>query len=191
MNRQDIVNKIKNKKVQDYTLTIVFFVIFSFFVFFAIRPNLLTAFNLRKELAELRLKDKQFEDTIIKIVEYQSILEQNRDRFYLLEEALPQSPQVYKVIDDVRKTASSSSMVASRINVEEIPIQTTQKNSNRKSYVVTMDAAGTTSQLRGFLATLTNQRRLKSIKNLDIARDENNPSSNQFKLRFIIEGFYL
>lgn len=188
MNRKDIVEKIKNKKVQDYTLTIIFFVIFAFFVFFAIRPNVLTAFNLRKELAELRLKDRQFEDTILKIVEYQSILAQNRDSFYLLDEALPASPQVYKVVDDVRQSASASSIVASRINVEEINLQGGKKSTTMKSYVITLDASADTKDLKAFIANLSNQRRLKSIKNLDITLDEN---TSKYRVRFIVEGFYL
>lgn len=190
MNRKDIVDKIKDKKVQDYTLTIVFFIMFAFFVFFAIRPNILTAFNLRKELSELRLKDKQFEDTILKIVEYQSILAANRDNFFLLDEALPETPQIYKVIDDVRKTASASSVIASRINVEEINLQGLKKNPRKKSYIVTMDATASTQELKLFIKNLSTQRRLKTIKNLDITRDDK-AEGQKYNVQFVVEGFYL
>ena len=191
MNRKDLVEKIKDKKVQDYSLTIIFFILFAFFVFFAIRPNVLTAFNLRKELAELRLKDKQFEDTILKIIEYQTILSANRDNFYLLDEALPKTPQVYKVIDDVSETASASSVITTRISAEEIPIFGEKNNVRMKSYAVTMSASASTDSLKAFIVNLPKQRRLKSIKNLDITRDAKSGDGSKYNVRFIIEGYYL
>lgn len=190
MTKKEFLDRVRDKKVQDYTLTIIFFLLFAFFVFFAIRPNLLTAFNLRRELAELRLKDKQFEDTILKIVEYQATLANNRDNFYLLDEALPQQPQIYKVVDDIRKTASESSMVATRINVEEVDVQNVKKNNRIKSYAVSLDTAGSSQDLKNFINNLYQQRRLKYIRDLDIARNVDNPEG-KYIVRFTLEGLYL
>ena len=55
MDRKKILELLKQKQVQDYTFSIAFFLVFSFFVIFAIRPNLITAFSLQKELEELKL----------------------------------------------------------------------------------------------------------------------------------------
>ncbi|GAB4219079.1 MAG: hypothetical protein Fur009_3420 [Candidatus Microgenomates bacterium] len=48
MNKVDLKN-IFTKKVQDYTYVILFLLIFSIFIIFAINPSLKTAFSLTKE----------------------------------------------------------------------------------------------------------------------------------------------
>ena len=83
MNKDKILALLKDKKTQDYTFQFFFFVIFAVFVVVAIRPNLITAFNLQKELQDVKLNNKVAEEVIQQIVNYQSVIESERDKLLL------------------------------------------------------------------------------------------------------------
>src|SRR5215207_9426051 len=103
---KNVTSLLQDQKVKNYSFSIGFFIVFSIFLYFAIRPNLITAFNLQKELQDLKLKNREYEEKILQIVNYQTTIEENRDRFVLLEEAIPPSPNVVKVVEDIKKSAS-------------------------------------------------------------------------------------
>jgi Tfp pilus assembly protein PilO len=190
MTRKEFIDKItKNKKVKDYTLTIFFFLIFAFFVFFAIRPNIVTAFNLQKELQDLKVKDRKYEQTLFNIVNYQAVLETNRDNFFLLDEAVPSNPQVYKVIDDLRVSASASGVLTSRFDVSEVQLTKDKKQRKMQAYKISLETTSDINQVKGFIENFMSQRRLKTIDSLSITPD--NRTENSFKIQMIIEGYYL
>ncbi len=190
MTRKEFIDKItKNKKVKDYTLTIFFFLIFAFFVFFAIRPNIVTAFNLQKELQDLKVKDRKYEQTLFNIVNYQAVLETNRDNFFLLDEAVPGNPQVYKVIDDLRVSASASGVLTSRFDVSEVQLTKDKKRRKMQAYKISLETTSDINQVKGFIENFMSQRRLKTIESLSITPD--NRTDNRFKIQMIVEGYYL
>ncbi|HRN69696.1 MAG TPA: hypothetical protein PLS49_00800, partial [Candidatus Woesebacteria bacterium] len=120
IDRTKITSLILEEKVQNYSFSIGFLLIFSLFVYFAIRPNLVTAFNLEKEKQDLRLQNRKYEEQILQIVNYQSTIEEYRDKLYLLDEAVPSSPAVTKIINDVKKSASESGILLTSVTVDEI-----------------------------------------------------------------------
>lgn len=211
MNKNDILSKVLNKKVQDYSFLVFFFLIFAVFVFFAIRPNLLTAFRLQSELEELRFQDQQYERIILNIVEYQSILEQTRESFYLLEEAIPQSPEIYDMVNEIRKAASDSGIIIRNLKVSQVVLkddgtQGNKKNSNapaarkttgkkteeNKSYKVEFDIESNMTDTRNLLARTFNQRRLKLIKKMAMSTSQQVATTSAvFRVTLEVEGYYL
>lgn len=123
MNKERILVMLKDKKVQNYSYHIFFFLAFSFFVIFAIQPNLSTAFRLQKELQDLRLENKKSEEVILQIVNYQSLMEEYRDSLYVLDEALPSTPELASAIEDVSKIASESGLILQSMTVESISLK--------------------------------------------------------------------
>ena len=77
----------------------------------------------RKELQELKLQNKKSEETILQIVNYQSLLEQYRDSLYVLDEAIPTSPELAKVIAEITKTATDSGLTINSLDVESIVLK--------------------------------------------------------------------
>lgn len=194
MDRSFLINRINNKRVKDYSFTIGFFVVFSFFVIFAIRPNLTTAFNLEKELAQLREVDKNYEDAIIQIVSLQSIMEQNRDKFYLLDDAIPARPRVNKVIDDVSISASQAGVTIKKMNVSEVSLKENQTKNDKQSFRIAVDMADDFGKAESFIETLLSQRRLKTVHNISIKKDDltvGSSSSAVLKIQMEIDGYYL
>lgn len=184
--------QILNKKLLDYGFIIAFFLIFSFFIFFAIKPNLETAFKLQKELEELRKIDDNYNEAIDTILKVQSALEGHRDDVPLLNQALPPNPQVNKIIADIQSSASSSGIPLTRLNVQEVPIKTPSLDKNMKNYIITFESTSEFDSVQRFVAGFLSQRRLKLINNLELSKDAQVGSeSAQLRVAFEIEGFYL
>lgn len=192
MDRKKILDQFKDQKIQNYSYNIFFFLVFAFFVGFAIRPNLTTAFNLQKELQDLKLKSQEYEAEIQQIVDYQTKVEQYRDQFYLLDEAVPKTPAVAKVLEDIRQSATDSGVILTSIAVDEIIIKSEEKQASLKSFGLTLNVESEFTTLQNFLSTLLNQRRIKSIDNLQVTKlEKEGGTSNLFTITMIVKGAYL
>ena len=192
MDRKKILDQFKDQKIQNYSYNIFFFLIFAFFVGFAIRPNLMTAFNLQKELQDLKLKSQEYEAEIQQIVDYQTKVEQYRDQFYLLDEAVPKTPAIAKVLEDIRQSATDSGVILTSIAVEEVSIKTEEKQNSLKSFGVNIIVESEIAMLENFLNTLLNQRRIKIIDDISVTKVQLEEGiSNRFTITMIVKGTYL
>lgn len=192
MNKKALLAKILNKRVKDYSFAISFFLIFSFFVFFAIRPSLSTIFSLRKELADLRKIDSNYEKGIITVITVQSDIEKYRGDFYLLDEAVPSQLAATKVVEDLRRSASETGMIIKKINFSELPLKEKQKKKELKSYIVVIDTDDNFVNVKKFIEDILIQRRLKTIKSLTIGRDvKESSASGVLKIKIELDSYYL
>ena len=64
INLKKIIRTLGDKKVRDYIYISIFFILFSIFIFFAIKPALTTAFSLKKEEEELKEKNLIYQKAI-------------------------------------------------------------------------------------------------------------------------------
>lgn len=195
LDRKKIIALLQDKKMQHYGFLIVFFIIFSFFVIFAIRPNLLTAFNLQKELQDLKLQNREFESKIQKIVSYQTFLETYREDLPLLDEAVPQSPEIAKVMEDVRQSATDSSVLIRTLKVESVDYKAKSKGPELQTFSINADAEATSENLRAFFDRLLAQRRLKSLDFIDISKSDftgdQSSDINIYKMNIVVSSNYL
>lgn len=198
MNRSKLAESLTNKRVKDYSFTIAFFFIFSFFILFAIRPNLVTVFSLQKQLGDLQLLDSNYENAILRIVQLQSMIESNRNNLFLLDQALPQTPQVNKVVDDLNNSASSSGVLIKKIDIGEVNLRVDKSKQEVKSFAVNIETTSDFDRVRQFIDMFLHQRRLKTMKNLSIIKES--PDNSLFgvsssaatlKIKLEVDGFYL
>lgn len=187
MDRKKLIALFHEKRVQDYSFTIFFFLFFSIFLVFAIRPNILTAFNLQRELKELDLKNKEAENVILQIVNYQSVMENYRDKLPLLDEAIPSSPGLAKAIEDVRSTASASGLLVSEMTVESVEFTDKRGNGELQTFQILVNAEGGTVDLNSFISTILKQRRLKMFESVEISAE----SESATKITLTIKTYYL
>ena len=208
MNREELLAKILNKRVKDYSFPIVFFIIFSVFIFFAIRPNLVTAFSLQRELEELRIQDEQYEQVILNIVNYQTVIEKTRDDIPLLQQAIPDSPEIFAMVNDIKNGASESGIIISDLNISDVTLKEGKKVADpnapppppkpsgtpeeNKKYTVNFQVQSNFSEIKSFIQHLLDQRRMKIIEHLDIVTaGETGTQSATFNISFIVDGYYL
>jgi Tfp pilus assembly protein PilO len=121
----------------------------------------------------------------------QAFLEEARDKLPLLSSALPEGPNVNKVLNDIQ-TAASDSVRLDKISVQEISL-VESKTKVKKSFVVQAETASNFSQVVNFTRALQNQRRLKNIKiiSIDAAGGSEATGSGNLNIKIEVEGFYL
>jgi len=192
MNLEKIKKKIVGKKFQDYSYSIFFFLTFSFFLLFVIRPNLINVFSLHEELAHLNLLDKNYENVIKKILEIQSFIETNRSDLYILDQSLASSPQINKILDDITINASESGLIINQMSISSIDLKRNVVNSDKKSFTINIGAIGNFYQISKFKAALENGRRLKVVKNLQLVKnDQESSQSANLQIKLTVVSFYL
>lgn len=185
-----ISKDIFSKKVTDYTFAILFFLIFSIFIVFAIRPSLTTVFSLKKEEADLKKIDSLYEERILSVVVIQSQMEENRDYLPLLNQAISSSPQVNKMIDDIKEAADKNSFLIKKATVSDVNLFTSNKK-NLETVKASVEATASFEEFLRFMESLFAQRRLKTIKKIAIASDTESTTSAQLKITLDVEGYYL
>ncbi len=180
------------KKREDYVSLSLFFIIFSVFVVFIIRPSLTEAFALKKEEADLRQLDKRLGQAIVNILSMQRQLEEHRDNLPLLAEAIPNQPKINKIISDISEAEKESSAVLEKINVEEISLTNKSSEKKRQVIVLKLEISSTYEQAIQFIINTFNQRRIKSIQRIQIQK-ESNQATDSANLHFTVEleGYYL
>lgn len=192
MDKTEILEKIFTKKNKDYTYIILFFLIFSFFVFFAIRPNLLSVFSANSEIKKLRGTNQIYEDQIMKIIDIQSLLEATRKDLPLINETLPYHPQVNKIISDLEKLLNKNKMETLKMNILNIELKDAKKDNNLlKKIGVEMELKGSFNDMRTLIKDIENQRRLKLIKEINIKNSEESSGAAQLNIQLEIESYYL
>lgn len=192
INRSELLNKLASRRIKDYSFTILFFFIFSFFLMFAIRPNLVTVFTLQKQLSDLQELDRNYENVILNIVNLQTLLEQNRDNFYLLDQSLPVNPQVNKIIDDLNKSASESGIRVKKIDMGEVNLKQDVRRKEMRSFTVNIETDSGFDNVNEFINSFLQQRRLKMLKNLSIIKEnKDGTTSAKLKIKLEVEGYFL
>lgn len=182
---------ITSRKVKDYTYLIIFFLIFSFFVFFAIRPSLITAYSLTKEQQELQKINQSYEKAIIDITDLQRQLQLSQDKLDLLSESLPERPGLDKLITDIQESGERNSIVVRRIDVENISLS---KNSTKSvsNVEISLAISSEFGDLNNFIKDLSNQRRIKAVKKIEIIKGEQIATvGGTLNAELTLYGYYL
>lgn len=192
MNRESIIKKLTSQKAKDYTYAIIFFLTFSFFIFFVIRPNLVNVFALQEELGRLHILDTGYENVIKKIINIQTFLETNRSDLYLLDQAISSSPQINKLIQDIEDAASSTGLVITQANVSRVNLKNNAPVKERNILTINLATHAGFGEVKTFLTYLSVQRRLKTLKSIILEKDEKSSSSSAvLNIKIDLEGYYL
>jgi len=187
-----IKKDIFSKKVQDYTFSVLFFLIFSFSIFFIIRPTLTTLFSLKKQVKDLEELNQFYDQKIVMIAQVQQFLENNREKLPLLKEAIPDKPNLAKVVDDLNKVSSESGFLFKKIDMGETSLKV--KEAKEKKYnqlVLTVEGEGDFPQIINFLEEFLKQRRLKMVEKLIITQNKESSPSGLLKVEMKISASYL
>ena len=192
MDKESLIKQFTSKKAKDYTYAIIFFLIFSFFIFFVIRPNLVNVFSLQEELGKLQIMDTGYENVIKKIINIQTFLETNRSDLYLLDQAVSSTPQINKLVQDIETAASASGIIVTQINISKIDLKYKTVRTKKNILTVNIATHAGFGEAREFVDNLITERRLKTLKSITLDRSEKSASSSaELDIKIDLEGYYL
>ena len=192
MDRESLKKQLTSGKIKDYSYAVIFFLTFSFFTFFVIRPNLVNVFSLQEELGRLHILDAGYENVIRKIITIQTFLEANRSDLYLLDQAISSTPQINKIVGDIERAASSSGIIVNQIDISKINLKKDGERNKKTALVVNMSLRTDYNELKEFMEEMLRDRRLKTIKSIVIDKDERiGTMSWVLDIKMQLEGYYL
>jgi len=151
----------------------------SFFLLVAIRPTILTVAKLSREIKEKREAEKQLDKKIDSLVAAQKIYAQNSNKISLLEEAFPQNNNFPSLAYFLEKTAQENQVQISTLSFEKVVLAqppSTKKTKNNNPYLeigFTVSAQGEYNNLKSFVSSLENSRRLITIESSRISEGKN------------------
>ncbi len=192
INLKKIIRTLGDKKVRDYIYISIFFILFSIFIFFAIKPALTTAFSLKKEEEELKEKNLTYQKAISDANNNLYVLEDVRDKLYLIDESISNSPQINKVVNDIENASLDSSLFLKNIFVSEKIDYIDLKKTDFKEIRVNFESQGSFTDVLNMVKVLNAQRRLKLIDNIEFFNEiETSTNSGSLDIKSEIIGFYL
>ncbi len=186
---KNFLKVIFNRKTQDYSLVIIFLLVSSFFIIFAINPSLKTIFSLKKEEKDLTQIDSFYEQKISNVVDIQSRIEEIRDDLYLLDKAIANYPEVNSFFDDVKKAMDKNSFFITKANISNINLK--EKTKTLGKIELQIEGKSSFENLMNLVDDLFAQKRLKLINNLVLNRDIDSTNSSQLNVFMVIEGYFL
>lgn len=134
-----------------------------FFSLFAIRPTLLTMSDLLKEIDDKKELISQLDRKIAALATVQTEFLQLQDRLVVLDEALPNTPELVYSLKTIEKIASEHQLIISSITVGTIPEETDAKpvalNAQRVNLPVSITVTSDYPTIRQFIESLQNNRR--------------------------------
>lgn len=192
MDKKLILARFFTKKGKDYTYTIAFFLIFSFFTFFVIRPNLLEIYKANLKIQNLKKLNAYYENQIKNVINAQSILVEVRDDLGLIDEAITKKPQVNELIRDINNTVNQDGLILSKTNLVDLYLKDVSRTEELKTIILKVGINGGFDNYLKMLKNLYKQRRLKLLRAIDINKNTaGSTASGELKIDFQLEGYYL
>lgn len=189
------------EKTQQWAPTVAAIFLIAFFVIFAIRPTIVTISEL---LAEIKAREELNEKLSVKINQIltaQTLYNQIYDRLYLLDQALPDNSEFAQFSQTVESARLENNLNLKALNYAAIILteKENQKTTGQENQDFSFSAGleGYYPNLKSFLETLFNQRRIVYIDSLKISQEkktENKETTEEnLPLTIAINGktFYL
>lgn len=167
---KQITPLIKSGKTASYfTLTISLFTL-SFFGIFAIRPTLITAISLMKQVSDLKQLYIDYENKIGSLLRAQAEYAQIRDDIPLIDRALPTSSSFSKLAKTIEKFAARENFVINQFQIDPVPVSNPPVSGKLYEYGFALVGTGTYPSISAFLNHLVNWRRVVNLKSLDFTQ---------------------
>ncbi len=169
----------KREDVRVYAGLILSLLTISFFGFFAIKPTLTTIASLVKEIKDKREVNQKLQKKINSLTQAQSELLLISDDLYLLDEALSPKPNLAPFINQLEVMIRKNNLKTNLLSFSPVIFfekekakETPQTNQDYKENNFSLQVSGPLTDLRKFLETLENFRRIIQIKTFSLSLEK-------------------
>lgn len=170
-----LLPKLKDEKAQYYTMLAFTLAALSFFGIFAINPTLSTITELKKKLADMQFVFEKYTEKAQNLSILQDAYRSLSGDLHVINDAMPQNPEVPKLIAQINALLSKSNLQATSLSTlgVEITQERQLSNKNASSFAFTLNATGAYEDMLSFVQSLTHINRLITIESLSISKDAN------------------
>lgn len=141
---------------------------------FAINPTLSTIFNLKKQLADDTYVNQALQtkiDNLSSLEQQYNIMGPTLTNIY---NAIPLNPQAPLLSAQLAAVAKKNNLTIIDYRVAQVELATETSDTGIKSFVFTLEAQGTYTNMVAFTQELANLNRLITVESMEIGRDQKN-----------------
>ncbi len=157
----------------------------AFFLFFAIRPTANAIAELLGEIKAREKSDVQLQEKIDQIIKAQNFYNQIYDRLFLVEEALPQNPQIASLAKEIEAQRLKENLDLSKLGYSSLVLTDETGGKDKKKETAnltpinfTLSMAGQYLDFKDFLKNVFEQRRIVHINNFEIQQAKGEETIN-------------
>lgn len=165
------------------------FLLISFFLFFAIKPTILTISSLVGENTSKEILSKQMRLKINNVIQAQDNFSKIQERYQIIEDSLPDSPRYSDALTQVRSASQRSLVNLDKINFN-ITKNTDKTNPNLDSFSIVANTKSNFSSVINLLDRLLNNRRIIDFTNINLNNLKEGNSPGQINFNFSANFFY-
>lgn len=167
----DIQGIYKRKEVRTFGELTLSLLTISFFAFFAIRPTLVIIAKLTKEIKDKQEIKTSLRKKIADLLKAQENYSLAQNRFYLVDQALPLSPDFSSLIFPLEKEAYNSGVTLESFSISKIEIIRTAKvktpTDEALDFEFNLTLTGSYPNLQNFLSRIDNLRRIINLDKIN------------------------
>ncbi len=160
----------KKEESKTYLYLSFFFLVFSFFLAFVIRPTLKSAFQANSRKQQLLRVTRTIELLITKAINLQAEAERFRDDFDLLYEAVPERVKISEVLGDITESLRKNNLRVLNAQVSNLELVIDKGDTKFKTVSLEYTINGKFSDFLKFMKEVQNQRRLKTFSEINFTR---------------------
>lgn len=176
INKQKEVEK--NRKVFELTIT---FALVSFFLFFAIRPTLLTISALVGDIKAKELLSSKMKAKINQIIVAQDNFATVQEKYFLVEEALPSSPNFAGAYTEIDSNSGKNNINLDKLSFVE---------SSNGYFSTQISTSSSFSSSLSLIDSLLSGRRLVDIPQISFSQDKQSQSQSQVSFILPVNIFF-
>ncbi len=173
---QSIEPVLKKKESRTYTMAIFSFLAISLFGWYGIRPTLQTILFLQREIADNEEVNMQMEDKITHLVEAQAAYQDASIQFPLIDQAIPQNPEVLSLVSQLKNLAAATGSSLSALQISTVPLlgaEATPSAAGTEGKLteipLVIAAVGPYTTIKSFLDGICSMRRIITIATLAVS----------------------
>jgi len=160
----DIRRFYQQRKVRVYTEIVLTLLAISFFLFFAIKPTLVTIVGLVREIKDKRMVVQKLEEKINNLNTAQNEYFTVEDNLYLVDQALPKDAQISLLVRQLEFLASAHGVSLEAIQYSPLRLKEKPEREGLQEIDFKMVLTGKYKDLRNFLWSLNNFRRVIQVE---------------------------
>lgn len=167
-----LVNKPEVKNYINLSFTLLTIILLSIF---ALKPALVTLAELNLKLTTAKERTEQLDKKIDQLTNAQLSYEQIRPDLEVVNQALPEKPNLADFVKKLNQTASSTSLQLSNFKANDVPFEASQ-SAKLESNMVSFRVSGPMTNIQVFLSKLESLPRVVTVNSFALSSADNNSS---------------
>lgn len=181
----------RQKKIRVYTGIVLSIFATAFFIFFAIKPTLVTIVGLVKEISDKQLVTNKLEAKVNALASAQSEYQSVEADLYLVDQALPKNSEVAVFIRQLEALARKSEIKLEGAQMNQVPLkEQTTSTEEPQTINFSVVASGGYQNLKSFLQSISSLRRIIAIDSFAF-RTAKSETEKKLNLTLTAKAFFM